>query len=306
MNILIFVISLMMMLALLTYGRLDMYRSFIVTQGEFERYMSNHERRAMLAGANQWYDWTALSTKNGGKKNSSPKDASPYLNLYWLVHPEARAINPTLDPIYRELLKKVIYIVFGNQDFFKNDLDKNPNLVDDLIQAIENAGNQLAQEKKGLKTIDELENLDLNNLHLQDAYYHLIKGYHIAKTHPNPSISLGNSEEEDEEEEPLQEYVKQDDEISLLQFVDLNPNKIKIRVYLAPKEILLALFGDVHTVDEIMQTRIGLFHQLKSEENNKNSSEQFKQKFASRAINIPENMLDFTVTGTNPRKYEVQ
>ena len=75
MNILIFVMSLLMMLALLTYGRLDMYRSFVVTQGEFERYMADGERNAINSAAQQWYDWTTLTTKNGGPKKPAPREA---------------------------------------------------------------------------------------------------------------------------------------------------------------------------------------------------------------------------------------
>ena len=35
-------------------------------------------------------------------------------------------------------------------------------------------------------------------------------------------------------------------------------------------------------------------------------TEQFKQKFAGQAYNVPEAMLDFTVTKIRPRSYEVQ
>jgi len=62
MNVLIFVISLLMMLALLTYGRLDMYRNFSITQLEFERYMVEDQRKAINKGAEQWYQWTTVST----------------------------------------------------------------------------------------------------------------------------------------------------------------------------------------------------------------------------------------------------
>lgn len=306
MNILIFVTSLLMIFALLTYGRLDMYRSFIVTQGEFERYMAEGERRAFNRGAQQWYDWTALSQKNGGSKKPASKDASPKINLYWMFHPEERQAHQQVDTTYRDLLKRLIYIVFGDHQEFKKAIDKNPNLVDDLIQAIEKAGSQLTADKTPLKTVYGLENLDLDNPALQDTYYWMVKGFHL----PQPEKKKENKEtseigaREEPTENQAENLIPQEGVVSLLDFLTIQSNKTKIRVFLAPKAILLAIFGDPHTVDEIMQNRIEMSNTKETDYSN--LSEQFKQKFAPLAINVPETMLDFTVSGTDPRNYEVQ
>lgn len=311
MNILIFVISLLMMLALLTYGRLDMYRSFIVTQGEFEKYMVENERTTINNGAEQWYQWTSIATKNGNKKTGGPSEASPKLNLNAILNPDIRTAQPQLELVYRDLLKKVIYIVFGEKNEFKKALDKDPNVIDDLIQAMEVAGNRLASEKKMIKTTEGLENLDLQNSSLQDFYYWMLKGYPVKKNFPVKQKPVKefheeNAENPSSEEENFEEYLPKNNRLSLLDFVTVNPKKSKIRIFLAPRAILLSIFGDIHTVNEVMQTRLELYRQFKSEEENKNLSEQFKQKFLSRVINVPESILDFTVSGTDPRQYEVQ
>ncbi len=311
MNILLFVMSLLMILALLTYGRLDMYRSFIVTQGEFERYMVNGERDAINMGAQQWYDWTALTQKNAGPKKQAPSDASPKVPLSGLFNPQNP--NPQLETAYKELFKKLIYNVFGHEKEFEKAIDKNPNLVDDLINAMQMAGNRLILEKKPIKTTDSLENLDLDNSSLQDIYYWMMKGYHLEKPNRERAVVqkpiLEIIEETGDKEEPAgnqgEEHLHKEGTISLLDFVTMNPGKSKIRVFLAPRAILLTLF-DPSTVDELMQNRMEIYYQLKSDKENESLSEQFKQKFASRAMNIPENVLDFTVTGTDPRLYEVQ
>ncbi len=77
--------SLLMMLALLTYARLDMYRSFIVTQGEFERHMAESTRHAINNGAQQWYDWTTLTQKNGGHKKPGAKRCKPQAECLYLI-----------------------------------------------------------------------------------------------------------------------------------------------------------------------------------------------------------------------------
>lgn len=305
-----------MMLALLTYGRLDMYRSFVVTQGEFERYMVENERRPINNGAQLWYDWTTVTTKNGGsKKKPAPKDSTPLLNVYWIFHPEKSKDDPQREGIYKDLLKKVIYIVFGEQSEYKHAQDKNPNLVEDLVNAIATAGSKLTSEKKPIKTVTGLENLELDNPSLQDVYYWMIKGFRKAQAEKNKETSKaktqeksegGEGEVEESKEGPLEEYVNQEDIISLLDFLTINANKSKIRVFLAPRVILMAIYGDPRTVDEIMQNRLELYHQAMNEKDNKPLTEQFKQKFSARAINVPETLLDFTVSTTNPSNYESQ
>lgn len=315
MNILIYVMSLLMMLTLLTYGRLEIYRSFVITQKELERYRSRIGHSAIDNGAKQWYAWTTFSSQESSKKNSAPKEASPLINLYWLLHPEARNFYPQVEATYRNLLKKIIHHVFGEQTNFKEALNINPQLVDDLIQAIEAAGHKLALENNPIKTKNGLENLDLGQPFLQDIYYSFLKGYNLS-----PPVSLGNkhfnlptenintldsSEIGKSLDEGFEEYKYNAHTISLLDFVTLNPQKTKIRVYLAPKAILLAIFGDPSTVEEILQQRISLYYQVKKAEDNQLATEQFKHAFAARAINMPETMLDFTVTATDPRHYKV-
>lgn len=315
MNVLIFVISLLMMLALLTYGRLDMYRNFSITQLEFERYMVEDQRKAINKGAEQWYQWTTVSTKNGKNTSRAPSDSTPKLNITTLLDTDKRNQDPALAAIQKELLKRLIYHIYGDQGSFKKAVDKNPQVIDDLIQAIELAGDQLAKEDKVFKSTDILEKLDLHNPSLQEFYYRLLKGYRLpakqrdantGKSPPTNSEEMILNNNEDQADGSYEEYIPQDKKISLLNYVTLNPKKIKLRVYLAPKPLLFAIFGDSQTVDEVQQTRLNLYHQMMSQEDAKNLTEEFKQKFKSRTKDVPEKMLDFTVTSSDPRYYEAR
>lgn len=315
MNVLIFVISLLMMLALLTYGRLDMYRNFVITQLEFERYMVEDQRKAINKGAKQWYDWTTVSTKNGKNASRAPSDTTPRLNITSLLDAEKRNQDPALATIQKELFKRLIYHLYGDQASFKTAIDKNPHLIDELLQAIELAGDQLAKEDKIFKSTDILEKLDLHNPTLQEFYYRLLKGYRLPDKKRNlnkeegtiiltEDLMLGSGEEI--ADESFEEYVSLDKKISLLNYVTLNPKKIKTRIYLAPQPVLFAIFGDSQTVDEVQQTRLNLYQQAMSQEDAKNLTEEFKQKFKSRTKDVPEKMLDFTVTSSDPRYYEAR
>ena len=253
-----------------------------------------------------------VTQKNGGHKKPGPKDASPKLNVYILFHQDMSQANPQIDSTLKELLKKLIYILFSEQAIFKNAMEKNPNIVDDLIHSIAAAGSKWTVENKPLKTTDSLENLDLDNQSLQDIYYWMLKGYQREKA-PSQTVSIQQpmiqitedaGDREDASDNQTEEHLHKEGTISLLDFITVNPNKSKIRVFLAPRALLTAIFGDSHIVDEIIQNRIELYHQARNQKEADSLSEQFKQKFASLALNVPETMLDFTVTATDPRNYE--
>ena len=63
MNILLFVTSLLMILSLLTYARIDNFRYFLGMQSEFERYMRTIERVYINQSAENWYDTSRAKIK---------------------------------------------------------------------------------------------------------------------------------------------------------------------------------------------------------------------------------------------------
>lgn len=308
MNILIFVISLVMLLSLMTYGRLDMYRNFMITQGEFERYIVKEERNAINSGAEQWYKWTNIANKKRTQKSSASSEGVPYISIYSLTNPKNDPIEISQEQVQKELLKRLIHILFSSRTEFQESLNKNPNAVDDLIQAIEMAASKLSQEKKSLKNISELLKLDLENPQLQDLYYWIMKGYKVPIAEDatgSPFIEENSdTDSDDDANESAGEYLHQRGTISLLDFITLN-NKNKIRVFLAPPQILFAIFGDPYTVDDVVKTRQEMYQQMQNNGDSKTLSEQFKEKFFTRA-NIPDSALDFSVSTTNPRQYEIK
>ncbi|MBA2728425.1 MAG: hypothetical protein H0U49_09675 [Parachlamydiaceae bacterium] len=93
MNILLFVTSLLMILSLLTYARIDNFRYFMGMQSEFERYMRSVERVYINKSAENWYETSrakkkdpsgpqappgqALQKPNDPNKKPEPKDDDP-------------------------------------------------------------------------------------------------------------------------------------------------------------------------------------------------------------------------------------
>lgn len=62
MNVLIFVMSMLMILALLTYSKMEGFRSSVGVQKEFARYMEKTEREPLTIIAEHWYDQIAVKT----------------------------------------------------------------------------------------------------------------------------------------------------------------------------------------------------------------------------------------------------
>ncbi len=79
MNVLLFVTSLLMILSLLTYAKLDGFRYFLGMDAQFERYMSSVERSYTSEKAIDWYKTTMASTKS---KPRIPPKGKVQANLY--------------------------------------------------------------------------------------------------------------------------------------------------------------------------------------------------------------------------------
>jgi hypothetical protein len=312
MNLLIFVVSLLMLLSLMTYSRLDMYRNFYVTQGEFERYMKQEERQSINRGEELWYNWTEVKEKENTKPpKKAPSQASPYLSIYWVINSDKIDQKESLESVYKELIKKLIFNVFGNQKKFITIFEQNPHVIDDLFNALQAAYSKIPKEKKP-KKIDELLNLDLDNPQLEDLFYWMSKGISPSKNLPESDTALILErvvEKGDKEVLPSTENIEDHyitpGVIKLQDFLTINSSKNKIRIFLAPREVLLTIFNDTALVEDLERTRLEMYVQAKNEADTSTLSEQFKQKFYARAVQVPESMLDFTVTKTDPRQYEI-
>ncbi|HEY4830962.1 MAG TPA: hypothetical protein VIH61_00140, partial [Waddliaceae bacterium] len=92
---------------------------------------------------------------------------------------------------------------------------------------------------------------------------------------------------------------------SLLDFITVKKKKLVIRVFLASQPLLMALFGNPGVVKQILESRIQLYRELKSEAKTApQASEEFKNLFINKRLpNIPDAMLNFDVSGTNPANY---
>jgi hypothetical protein len=105
--------------------------------------------------------------------------------------------------------------------------------------------------------------------------------------------------------EPSRSYNPERGYSALLDFITIERNKLKIRVFLASPQLLMALFGNENTVRNIIETRYELYRQLVNEEITPEAGKmEFQGQFQNQQLpEVPPEMLDFGISKTNPNRY---
>lgn len=322
MNVLIFVMTMLMLMAIITYAKLETFRDSQAYQVIFENYMQADERGAIKVAAQKNYD-TPASTNSGSTGTKVPAIARVSIRL--LVDAKERKAHPKETAELAALLKNLMTVLYGNQPFFQEIEKTRPTFLDEIISSIEKASDALPKDQ-AITRAKGLSNLNLGDPELNEVFYKMLHGApakEFATTPPKEENILPTllSEKREPEIEPKEtdeatrlakleakEYTSSQGYYSLLDFI--SADKIyKIRVYLAFPPILKSIFNEDATVDEILKTRKELYRSLVNNNDEKPDTKQansvFKGQFDSRRNPaFDETILDYNVTPTNPAKYE--
>lgn len=312
MNILLFVTTLIMVMGLLTYAKLQTFISYSAIQTEFDNYMKNVERSAINKQAIWIYDNNTASKKQGLKGDKKTTDSLARLSFSIFIDEKKRQARAQDLGQMTLLTKQLIHILYHDQDFYKEAFKRNQNIVDILLERIYQIAISLPNEKKLTKASD-LANLDLGDPELNLFFYKILNGTHtkeeLAALEPPTPIAVlveerGEEDSQDSDDPEEEEYKTPTGYRSLLDFITLK-DASKIRIYLAPKELLLAIFGDNETVASIINTRNAIYKAITTGAKPEEASDQFKLRFEGQ---VPQEYnkqsLDFKVTKTNPKTYE--
>lgn len=319
MNVLIFVTTILMLLSIMTYARLESYRNSQAFQIVFKHYMQDKERGFINGKADDVYKSIIVHEKEEEKpgedkaKKNPRADGSPRIAIGLLFEKNRDSKKDDWDQT-RILLKKLIINLYENQPFYQKVAAGRPMIVDDLIAAITQAIDQIPDDK-ALKKTGDLANLKLADPVLDSLLYKILHGAFYMNAHIDgqnlvlPEVSTDNISDDDSEamsDEPGQsvEYKSPEGYYSLLDFVT-GKQKPKIRVYLAPRSVLMAIFkNDKPTVENIIQERERLFQQASHSDQLDQLSESFKNQFERlHDHDINDETLNFTVSKTNPKYY---
>lgn len=303
MNIILFVSALVMALSILTYGKWEAFRNLYVVESQFRNYMEKSERSAINQAADLWYLTTTVS-RGGAGGGGRTTQASARLSFKPFIDKAAQDKVQKEFPQIQYLAKKLIYVLYAQAPFYKQLFREDPQFVDHLLASLMVADSFPTGKK--LQSAKELSSLHLPNPVLDDILYKIMKGAPDPDLRPIP-IPLNLAEEEDQDPDPdlEEEYYSPVGYYSLLDYITLQP-ATKVRVFLASKPLLTAIFDHAATVEEVIQERQRLYAAVMSNSiQATEASKQFQSAFLHRADrSLNSSVLDFTITKTNPKHYE--
>lgn len=293
MHILILVTTLLMLLAIIGSTRFELFLNSMGIRSAYEKYMQEDERSYYNSRELAKYDDPppkSTTPKNEPEKKSAPGIAK--LNIRPLIFENEKFTLEYTTAVKRTFIR-LIENTYGNENFFK---DVRPaDFVDIFIQ----------EARRGIcggkiKQVNDLAGVSFQNPAMRKIFFEMIRERTPGSTGPP----------------------------SLLDFLTLRTTETPVRVFLAKRQLLLALYQGKAVVNEVIAYRKHPFDvyvpSLEAQVNSANAddaeetpklasddqatmqkaSEQFKiQSFNSqRYPDIPESFLDFTVSGSVPPK----
>ncbi len=161
MNILPIVITFLMLISILTYSRLQVFYSSVVSKSSFTHYMNDYEARPLNIASNREYDLEADEGEPQGKQNKS--EAASKVNWKVIIEGKGKRYQEYFD-LSVDLIQKVYAEHPGVQELLK----ERPTAIQELLSDL--------KEKK-VKYFGDLSNLTLQDSQLNELLYNLLKGY---------------------------------------------------------------------------------------------------------------------------------
>lgn len=291
MNILPLVFTILLILGIFTHTQFEHFKRFGAVKKEYADYITDRERSAFNVRQINLYDNFRSQTGTGSTKPKPPPRISDKgINLALVLGLDG---NGSIEQQQHQFLfKEIMRLLYQNTIYYPEMEQNRSQFLDEMLNRL-----ILAVEAKGkLNSVGELEKLDLKDEELQNVYYAIMKG----SNQINQPTPISEEDLHDDDEVIEEEVVNN---LSLKQFVHLKSFK-KVHVYLARRKMLEAIF-DPNTAGEIIAKRKELFKRQRKGENNEVLSQQFKDQFNKmKKDEIKEEILDFSVTGTDPGQYD--
>lgn len=320
MNILIYVTTLLMLLAILTYSRLENFRSSGGFQTGFINRIGLEENTILSKHAESWYGKLKPNSK-AANENNADSTAGSRLSVHLLIKQEKREKQQEAYQQTRALLKQLIHELYNKESFYTEMAQKQPNFVEAILNEIQAAALEV-EKKQNITKATGLLNLKFNDEELHMAFVKMMHGLPVQATEtPKPEatksfvVQLVDVEKTDTDDELLEGIEATETHaptgyVSLLDFITVRPTT-KVRVFLAAQPLLLAIYQEPGVVENIMERRQELYKTLKDTPKSETKkvqeelSKAFEQEFALKGHSEEyKAILDFSITKTNPRSYK--
>lgn len=302
MNLLLYIMVLLFVIASISYQALNHYRTGALLRSAWEYYMRIERGCDFNQQIESEYRMLRRSVgKNGNEEagnsegiEAADRNASATINFRYLTKQQLADTHPNEAGFMVELIKRLIQFLYGHQSFYKEAVQENPALINDLISELRQVEGNLPPTEK-VNRVSKLNRLPLTGA-TKEFWYQLLRN------NPADVTVLALFLQKKPTEINLQEECIQ---ISLKDYLN-EKNAIRLRVYLAPYALLYAILQDEKAVFEVSEERKKIYREAKRSERDLSAlSEQFKQ-FCLKYPEMQqfEPVLSFHVTATNPRDYE--
>lgn len=221
------------------------------------------------------------------KETRGPKHTSRFLHLSILMGSNA-STDDTMAKGALFLLKRLCHVLFQTQDFYDAmstqggfegiDVDSFfKSTFETAKKGLDNTKSS-ANRVRPIKTAKDLANIVFQSPVEQYLLYKVLRGGGAAEVEAAGSYK------------------------SLLQYITLDKKPYLLNLYLAPRELLMALFNDEQVVSKVCEYRMELYHKLKKETGVKNDlQQQFQNEFTTFIpTEVPQAAINFHISLTKP------
>lgn len=304
MNLLVFVLSFLMLIAAISYQGLAHYKANALVRGIWDRIIRIEEPCSFNSSVENEFKQikgTRLTKKAQAELEEKEDEAakgSSKINFRFLTDPAYPKDYPKQTEQMEIVIKKLISILYSDQPFFQELYLARPTIVQDIINALRTLSEELGDKK--ITSTDKLSKISLKDEGLEKLWHQLLR--------KNPVSShvlqiLFNLTPEDIQKEGKNLCF----ETNLLAY--LNNSKVQqLRLYLASRPLLLALLDDQNLVNELIQKRKELYKEVKRK-NSPMTPDEAEKELKNFAAKFPtlanfDTIINYKVTKTDPSDYE--
>lgn len=320
MNILTYVMTILLLLVSLTYAQLENFHATAGLQTGFIAYMETRERKPISELADTWYHTLKATHRKKaeqplkeGPKNEKVK-ANSRLSFHLFLDKEDRDANQDVYQKTRDLAKRLMTVLYGEQEFFKEMAQERPNFLNEIIDELEAASERLPKDVK-IDKATLLSKLEFMDKKLEYTFQLMLRGLPKPVPKPVDPTEISNKQDADASELDTtddetvaiesQEVHAEPGYVSLIDYINVRPY-LKVRVFLASRPLLTAIYQDPAIVNHIIAVRDEMYKKVRKDKSEAGTlSKEFEATFSMQGTAATYGLiLDFSVTNADPKQYE--
>lgn len=296
MHLLATTFAFLMIFAMFAYTQFQNYKDHQLIDSTYSHHI---EQRTIKVQSQLHKESKKLFNKLHPPKDQPPRGSdtrTSLLHIRSLFKEKEKAEETEKKKAAEKLLARLLTALYKNQPFFEEAKQQDRHLEEGVIHDMIKQGELLAN-KNALKQEEDLATLELDDPVHRGVLYKILKGN-------TPQASQDSVDKEE-----LPPLTSSENYYSLCDFIELSDTQRKtvMSVYLAPKELLEALFQSEDTANDILRKRMEVFEAVRAEKNaNKaQQGEEFKEYVKRRLpADINPDIIDLEISSTNPIKYD--